>query len=75
LDELSVKKIIAPNKVFPIFAGSAELSPFHQCYSNKETVLRAAVGRLYVHYNGENVADTYWALQQREKIAESIDHL
>ena len=44
--------------------GSTELSPFHQCYSNKETILRAAAGRLYVHYNGESVTDTYWALRQ-----------
>ena len=58
------KKIIDSNKVFSVFAGSTELSPFHQCYSNRETILRAAAGRLYVHYNGESVTDTYWALRK-----------
>ena len=59
-----LEKIIDPDKVFPVFAGSAELSPFHQCYCNQDTILRAAAGRLYVHYNGEDIGKTYWALRQ-----------
>ena len=59
-----LEKIIDPDKVFPVFAGSAELSPFHQFYCNQETILRAAAGRLYVHYNGEHIEKTYWALRQ-----------
>ena len=57
--------IIDQNNVFKVFAGSAELSPFHQCYANSETVLRNCAGRLFPHYNGEDITSCYWALRKK----------
>lgn len=34
-----------PKQVFKIYAGSTELSPFHDCYTTNETVLRTSAGR------------------------------
>ena len=34
-----------PTKIRDVYVGSNELSPFHDCYANKDTVLRLAVGR------------------------------
>ena len=46
------------------FMPVATLSPFHYCYANPKTVLRLAAGRFFAHYNGEDIAATYWALRR-----------
>ena len=51
-------------RVFKVFSGTSELSPFHNFYSNEQTVLRNCGGRLYAHYNGEDIEKTYWALRR-----------
>ena len=53
-----------PANIFATYVGSNELSPFHNCYANENTVLRLAAGRFYAHHNGENVTSSYWALRQ-----------
>ena len=53
-----------PANIFATYLGSKELSPFHNCYANENTVLRLAAGRFYAHHNGENVTFSYWALRQ-----------
>lgn len=53
-----------PSKVFRIYAGSNELSPYHKCYANEHTVLRLAVGRFFAHFNGDDPVATYWALRR-----------
>ena len=53
-----------PANIFATYVGSKELSPFHNCYANENTVLRLAAGRFYAHHNGENVTFSYWALRQ-----------
>lgn len=53
-----------PANIFATYLGSKELSPFHNCYANENTVLRLAAGRFYAHHNGENVTSSYWALRQ-----------
>ena len=50
---------IDPQKVFKVFSGTSELSPFHSFYCNEKTVLRNCGGRLYAHYNGEDISQTY----------------
>ena len=55
---------IDPQKVFKVFSGTSELSPFHSFYCNEKTVLRNCGGRLYAHYNGEDISQTYWALRK-----------
>lgn len=52
-------------RVFPTYIGSNNISPFHSFYANKKTVLRQAAGRFFVHYNGENPIDGYWALRRK----------
>ena len=37
-------------KIFKIYAGSTELSPFHECYATNDTVLRSADGSIYYAY-------------------------
>ena len=51
-------------RIFQVYAGSTELSPFHECYANSATVLRSAAGRLFVHDNGEDPGKAYWALRR-----------
>ena len=51
-------------KIFPTYIGSNELSPFHNFYANKNTVLRRAAGRFFVHDNGDNPTEGYWALRR-----------
>ena len=53
-----------PANIFATYVGSNELSPFHNCYANENTVLRLSAGRFYAHYNGEDVISSYWALRQ-----------
>ena len=52
------------NRIFPTYVGSNELSPFHECYANEHTVLRLAVGRFFVHQNGDDPNAGYWALRR-----------
>lgn len=59
------ESLIDKNKVFKLFAGSTELSPFHDCYATGSTILRACAGRLYAHYNGEDIPSVYWALRKQ----------
>ena len=54
-----------PANIFATYVGSNELSPFHNCYANENTVLRLAAGRFYAHYNGEDVISSYWALRKK----------
>jgi len=54
-----------PVNIFATYVGSNELSPFHNCYANENTVLRLAAGRFYAHYNGEDVISSYWALRKK----------
>ena len=54
-----------PANIFATYVGSKELSPFHNCYANENTVLRLAAGRFYAHYNGEDVISSYWALRKK----------
>lgn len=53
-----------PAKIYRTYVGSNELSPFHHCYANEDTVLRIAVGRFFVHYNGVDPAEGYWAIRR-----------
>ncbi len=53
-----------PARIFPTYAGSNELSPFHHCYANEQTVLRLAAGRFFAHYNGDDPTAGYWALRR-----------
>ena len=54
-----------PAYIFPTYVGNNELSPFHHCYANDQTVLRLAAGRFYAHYNGDNLTEGYWALRRQ----------
>ena len=51
--------------VHSVYTGSKALSPFHECYANKDTILRLAAGRFFAHYNGEDIEEAYWALRNR----------
>ena len=53
-----------PAHIFPTYVGSNELSPFHHCYANDQTVLRLAAGRFFAHYNGDHLVTGYWALRK-----------
>lgn len=53
-----------PARIFPTYVGGNELSPFHKCYANEQTVLRLAVGRFFVHHNGDDPVAGYWALRR-----------
>ena len=53
------------DNVHPVYTGSKALSPFHECYANKDTILRLAAGRFFAHYNGEDIEEAYWALRNR----------
>ena len=51
--------------VHSVYTGSKALSPFHECYANKDTILRLAAGRFFAHYNGEDIEEAYWSLRNR----------
>ena len=51
--------------VHSVYTGSKALSPFHESYANKDTILRLAAGRFFAHYNGEDIEEAYWALRNR----------
>ena len=55
---------VEDRKVFPTYIGISELSPFHHFYANKNTILRRAVGRFFVHDNGNDPTAGYWALRR-----------
>lgn len=54
-----------PAHIYPTYVGSNQLSPFHQCYANEQTVLRIAAGRFFAHYNGDDPTAGYWALREQ----------
>lgn len=45
-----------------------DLSPFHDCYANPETVLGVVADRYYGVFNGENPLENYWTLRKRAVI-------
>ena len=51
-------------RVFPVYIGNNELSPFHHLYANEDTVLRFAVGRLFAQHSGDDPVEGYWALRR-----------
>ena len=51
--------------LYNVYAGNNELSPFHQCYAHKDTILRFAIGRFFVHDNGEDHESAYWRLKNQ----------
>ena len=53
-----------PARIFPTYVGSNDLSPFHPCYANDQTVLRLAAGRFFAHHNGDDPVAGYWALRR-----------
>ncbi len=53
-----------PTRIYPTYVGSNELSPFHRCYANDQTVLRLAAGRFFAHHNGDDPVAGYWALRR-----------
>ena len=61
---MSTSSQIDPEKIFKIYGGSTELSPFHECYANENTILRVCAGRFFAHYNGEDPVAAYWALRR-----------
>ena len=54
-----------PAHIFPTYIGGNELSPFHHCYANDQTVLRLAAGRFFAHHNGDPSELGYWALRKQ----------
>lgn len=52
-----------PQAIKPVYIGSNAMSPFHDFYSNDQTILRLAAGRFFAHYNGEDIEQAYWALR------------
>ena len=62
---MSDSPALDPKKIFKIYTGSTELSPFHECYATSDTVLRSAAGRFFAHDNGDDPVGAYWALRQK----------
>ena len=62
---MSDSPALDPKKIFKIYAGSTELSPFHECYATSDMVLRFAAGRFFAHDNGDDHIEAYWALRQQ----------
>jgi len=54
-----------PAHIFPTYIGGNELSPFHHCYANDQTVLRLAADRFFAHHNGDPSELGYWALRKQ----------
>ena len=65
LHAMSSAHTIDPAKIFRIYGGSTEPSPFHRCYENENTVLRVCAGRFFAHCNGEDPVAAYWALRRQ----------
>lgn len=42
-----------------------DLSPFHDCYANSETVMGVVAERYYEVFTGEDVTQTYWNLRRK----------
>jgi glycine cleavage system aminomethyltransferase T len=63
-DRAKDQAALVSNRIFPTYVGSNELSPFHHCYANDQTVLRLAVGRFFAHHNGDDPVAGYWALRK-----------
>ncbi len=42
-----------------------DLSPFHDCYANPETVMGVVAERYYEVFSGEDPIETYWALRRK----------
>mgnify|MGYP001253207371 CR=1 FL=1 len=63
--------VIDLGKIFRLFSGDSEISPFHDYYANEQTLLRNCSGRLFVHYNGEDLVRTYWALRKKAIICDT----
>ena len=63
--------VIDLGKIFKLFSGDSEISPFHDYYANEQTLLRNCAGRLFVHYNGEDLVQTYWALRKKAIICDT----
>ena len=45
-----------------------DMSPFHDCYANSETVLGVVADRYYPVFNGEDAIAHYWDLRQRSAL-------
>jgi len=54
-----------PPDTVRIDAGRFEQSPYFDCYANPDTQLGVAANRYYPDDNGEDTAETYWALRQK----------
>ncbi|MFT7213011.1 MAG: glycine cleavage system aminomethyltransferase T [Granulosicoccus sp.] len=39
--------------------------PFHECYTNSETVVGVVADRYYGVFNGEDTMETYWTLRRQ----------
>ncbi len=65
---MSQKGSLLRENIFNLYAGSTELSPFHEFYANENTVLRVCAGRFFPHYNGEDVSDAYWSLRRNAAV-------
>lgn len=48
-----------------ISARRFDMSPFHECYANPETVLGVVADRYYGVFNGEDPVECYWTLRQK----------
>ncbi|MDE0303383.1 MAG: aminomethyltransferase family protein [Albidovulum sp.] len=62
---MNVSSAVDSKKIFRIFSGGTEVSPFHKCYENEETILRVCAGRFFVHFNGDDPVAGYWALRRK----------
>ena len=61
---MSKRAALDTARVFPVYIGNNELSPFHHLYASEDIVLRFAVGRLFAQHNGEDPVKGYWALRR-----------
>ncbi len=41
---------------YPVYTGSNSLSPFHECYANRNTILRLAAGRFFLSITMEKTS-------------------
>ncbi len=58
-------------EVFPTCLSASDLSPFYQCYANEHTVLRLAVGRYYIQYDGNDPKTAYWAFRRNAALMDT----
>ena len=52
-------------ETFRISARRFEISPFHDCYVNSQTVLGVYAGRFYTVFNGDDPIESYWSLRRK----------